>query len=189
MNHEQRFRELSEGLAASSKRGLPMIIAGVLFWLAAGLSGFLDRAIAVWVYLYGIGLIFPLGILLARLMNIDLFAKGNPLGGLAGAVGGMQILFAPVVLLVLFQLPDYMPFTVGVLTGAHFLPFAVIYGSRAYAFLSAATVAGAALTGFFAHAHTFLATPFTLTAVYAAACLWLVKENRRRGSSGAGESS
>lgn len=175
--YERQFHELSTGLASSSKRGLPMILTGVLFWLAVGLAGFLDHSITVWVYLYGIGVIFPAGLLVAKLMKIDMLVKDNPLAVLAGVVGGMQILFAPVILLVLFQLPNYIPFTVGVLTGAHFLPFAVIYRSKAYLFQSIATVAGAAVTGFFAHEHTFLVTPFTLMAVYIVTCIWLVKES------------
>jgi hypothetical protein len=177
--YEQQFQELSTGLASSSKRGLPMIFTGVLFWLVAGLAGFLDHAITVWVYLYGIGVIFPVGILVAKLMKLDMLAADNPLAVLSGVVGGMQILFAPVILLILFQLPDYIPFAVGVLTGAHFLPFAVIYKSKAYIFQSIATVAGAAFTGFVFHEITFLITPFTLMAVYIITCLWLVKENKK----------
>jgi hypothetical protein len=176
--YEQQFQELSADLASKSKRGLPMIFTGVIFWLAAGLAGFLDHEITVWVYLYGIGVIFPLGLFIAKLMKLDMLAKDNPLATLAGVVGGMQILFAPVILLVLFQAPDWIPFTVGVLTGAHFLPFAVIYKSKAYLFQSAATAAGAALTGFLAHDSTFLITPFTLMAVYIVTCLWLVQESK-----------
>lgn len=175
-SYEQTYRELSSALAVSSRRGLPMIITGTLFWLVAGLAGFLDHAITVWVYLYGIGLIFPVGILIAKAMKIDLFAGDNPLAVLAGVIGGMQILFAPLVILILFQMPDYIPFTVGVLTGAHFLPYVVIYRSKAYLFLSIGTVAVAALTGALALEHTFLITPFALTAVYLVTCLWLMRE-------------
>jgi hypothetical protein len=180
--YEQAYRELSTALAASSKRGLPMIITGCLFWLTAGLAGFLDHAITVWVYLYGIGLIFPVGILIARLMNIDLFAKDNPLAVLAGVVGAMQILFAPLVILILFRLPEFIPFAVGVLTGAHFLPYAIIYRSKAYLFLSIATVAGASLIGVLARDHTFLATPFALTAVYLVTCLRLMRETAKQSN-------
>jgi len=174
--YEPTYRELSNALAASSRRGLPMIVTGTLFWLVAGLAGFLDHAITVWVYLYGIGLIFPVGILISKAMKLDLFVKDNPLATLAGVVGGMQVLFAPLVILILFRQPDYIPFAVGVLTGAHFLPYAVIYRSKAYLFLSIATVAGAALIGSLAVEHTFLATPFALTAVYLVTCLLLMRE-------------
>jgi len=174
------YRELSTALAVSSRRGLPMIVTGTLFWLVAGLAGFLDLAITVWVYLYGIGLIFPVGILVAKAMKADLFAKDNPLAVLAGVVGGMQILFAPLVILILFRLPEYIPFAVGVLTGAHFLPYVVIYRSKAYLFLSIVTVAGAGLIGSLALEHTFLATPFTLTAVYLITCLLLMRERAKQ---------
>lgn len=176
--YEPTYRELSTALAVSSKRGLPMIFAGMLFWLVAGLAGFLDHAITVWVYLYGIGLIFPVGLLIAKAMKADLFAKDNPLAVLAGVAGAMQILFAPLVILILFRLPEYIPFAVGVLTGAHFLPYAVIYRSKAYLFLSIATVAGAGLIGSLALQYTFLATPFALAAVYLVTCLLLMRERK-----------
>jgi len=178
LRYEQPFREMSAGLSLSSARGLPMIISGVLFWLVAGLAGFLDHTITVWVYLYGIGGIFPVGLLIARLMKVDMFAKNNPLAVLSGVVGGMQILFAPVILLILFKQPEYIPFTVGVLTGAHFLPFAVIYRSKGYIFQSIATVAVAALAGFIAREYTFYVTPFTLMVVYIVTCIWLATEYR-----------
>lgn len=155
-----------------------MILTGVMFWLVAGLAGFLDHNITVWVYLYGIGMIFPIGILVSKAMKVNMLAKDNPLATLSGVVGGMQILFAPVIILVLFQAPEWIPFTVGVLTGAHFLPFVVIYRSKAYMFQSVATVLTAAFTGFFALEHTFLVTPFVLMGVYATTCLWLIQENK-----------
>lgn len=177
-HHERQFGELSAALASSSKRGLPMILTGVLFWLVAGAAGFLDHTVTVWVYLYGIGVIFPVGLLVAKGMKLDMTAKGNPLGVLAGVVGGMQVLFAPIVILVLFQLPDYVPFAVGVLTGAHFLPFAVIFRSKAYVFQSVATVAVAAITGFALNDSTFLVTPFAVMIAYLVTCFWLARESK-----------
>ncbi|RKN80486.1 DUF7010 family protein [Paenibacillus ginsengarvi] len=176
---EQHYREMSKCLSASAKRGVPMITAGCLFWLAAGIAGcILPQHITVWVYIFGIGAIFPLGLAMSKLMKADMFAQGNPLGTLAGVVGAMQMLFAPVMILILFREPEWIPFTVGVLTGAHFLPFGVIYRSKAYFFLSTATVLTAAATGYFATAQSFLATPFAVLAVYAFVCVWLVKENK-----------
>jgi len=173
---ERQFGEMSANLAASTKRGLPMIATGFIFWLLAGLAGFLDHDITVWVYLYGIGLIFPAGLGVARLMKAEMFVQGNPLASLAGVIGGMQVLFAPLIVYMLFHVPDWIPPAVGVLTGAHFLPFMLIYRSRAYGFLSIATVASAALIGFAAPESVFLATPFVLMGVYGITCLLLLGE-------------
>lgn len=150
-----------------------MILTGVGFWLIAGLSAFVLDDLVVWVYLYGIGLIFPVGLLVGKLMKTDLLSTTNPLAKLAGIVGGMQILFAPLVILVLMTMPDWIPMAVGVLTGAHFLPFAVIYRSKGYLFQSIGTVLAASIIGWIFLENTFVITPFVVAAVYIVTCILL----------------
>ncbi|WP_420849674.1 DUF7010 family protein [Peribacillus tepidiphilus] len=46
----------------------------------------------------------------------------------------MQLFFAPILILVGYEQYEWVPFVVGVLTRAHFLPFMWVYDSRAYLF-------------------------------------------------------
>lgn len=91
-------------------------------------------------YLIGAGMLFPLGIFVSNLFKIDFVAKGNPLANIAGVVGGMQILFAPILILIFMEKIEWLPFFVAVLTGTHFLPFSALYNSASYIFQSVAVI-------------------------------------------------
>lgn len=169
---------LKRDLARRSWRGLPNILAGVLLWATFGVLGIIlpatpQRAL---VYLYGAGALLPLGMLIAALLRIDLFAKGNPLALLGGYLGGLQILFIPLMLGAYFTTPQLVPWYLGVLVGAHFLPFAWLYDSRAYLFGALATTAAAALTGWLLPALPFVAPPFAVAAVLLLTALLLWRE-------------
>ena len=178
--HLDSVLQAKRALARSTKRGFPVILAGLLFWLAAGGSAFfLPEEAVVWVYVFGVGVVFPLGILLARLMNIDIFAKGNPLGALAGIIGGVQILFAPIVILLVFREPQWLPFVLGVLNGAHFLPYVWVYDSKTYLFHSVAVTGVAAVTGAVYMSSAFTITPFAIAVVFAITLIGLYAESRK----------
>jgi hypothetical protein len=178
--NKMSLKELKQDLSISAQKGSPMFIAGILFWLTAGLSGtFLSKSITVWIYIFGIGIIFPLGILISKLMKVNFLATHNPLSTIAGLVGGIQIFFAPLVLMVYFNQPDWLPFTVAVLTGAHFLPFVAIYDSKTYLFQTIATVAVATICGFFFLEQSYIFIPYALIIVYFITFIGLRMETKR----------
>ncbi|MED2187123.1 DUF7010 family protein [Bacillus wiedmannii] len=133
--------EAKRDLAQRTKRGFPVIIAGILFWIVASVMGILlSEKQVVWVYLIGMGCVFPFGLMIAAILKIDMFAKGNPLGTLAGLIGGINVLNIPFVLLAYFQFPEWLPFVVAMLIGVHFIPYVWIYESKSYGLLSVTVV-------------------------------------------------
>jgi hypothetical protein len=171
------FKELSMELSAEAGKGYPMFIAGIIFWLMMGVGGlFVPQQIMVWVYLFGIGLVLPLGILVSKVVHVNFLATHNPLSTIGGLVGGIQIFFAPIIILIAYQQPDWIPFVVGVLTGAHFLPYAAIYQSKGYIFQTVATVLAASVIGFGWMDQAYLRIPFSLIIVYSITLVWLMKE-------------
>jgi hypothetical protein len=171
------FEELSMELSAEAGKGYPMFIAGIIFWLMMGVGGlFVPQQIMVWVYLFGIGLVLPLGILVSKVVHVNFLATHNPLSTIGGLVGGIQICFAPIIILIAYQQPDWIPFVVGVLTGAHFLPYAAIYQSKGYIFQTVATVLAASVIGFGWMDQAYLLIPFSLIIVYSITLVWLMKE-------------
>ncbi len=169
--------EARESLALSTRRGVPLILSGILFWTIAGIFGsFLPEKMVLWVYIFGVGLVFPVGILLSLAMKIDIFAKGNPLGALAGILGGMQILFAPIIIMLFFKEPSWVPFALGVLNGAHFLPYSWVYGSKTYIFQSVATTVVSTLSGLLFINDSFTVTPFSIVVVFIISAGCLLKE-------------
>jgi hypothetical protein len=173
-------KEARHTLSLSTKRGLPLILAGLLFWLVAGLSGFiLPEKVVVWVYIFGVGVVFPLGILIAAILKIDIFAKGNPLGLLSGTIGGMQILFGPIIIMLYFESPQWIPFALGVLNGAHFLPYAWIYNSKTYLIHSIMTTVVAAGVGVAFLGSTFIVTPLAIAVIFVICIFGLLSESKR----------
>ncbi|MCY9669720.1 hypothetical protein M5X11_33220 [Paenibacillus alginolyticus] len=170
-------QDAKKNLALSTKRGIPLIISGILFWILAGVCGSLfPQSMVLWVYIFGVGLVFPIGILIAKIMKIDIIAKGNPLGNLAATIGSMQILFAPIIITLYFHEPAWIPFVLGVLNGAHFLPYVWVYNSKTYLLLSLATVVVATVIGLGFLKETFLSTPFCIAAIYLVSAFGLRKE-------------
>lgn len=169
---------MKRDLARRSWRGLPNIMAAVGLWIAFGALGIAlpDTPQRALIYLFGAGLLLPLGMLIAALLRIDLFARGNPLALLGGYLGGLQILFIPLMVGAYLATPQFVPWYLGVLVGAHFLPFAWLYDSRAYLLGSIGTASAAALTGWLLPAMTYVATPFAVAAALLLTALLLWRE-------------
>ncbi|RDW15110.1 DUF7010 family protein [Oceanobacillus chungangensis] len=169
--------EMQYDLINKTRRGLPMIIIGVVFWFIVGLLSFFEMHIKLHGLLVfiGISIIFPLGILLSKIMKIDMVAKDNPLSALAGMLGAMQLFFTPLLMVIFVDEPQLLPFYVGILTGAHFFPFAWVYKSKAYIFQTVAIIAIATIFGFVLTEHLFTIFPFVMSGVYFVTSVWLTK--------------
>jgi hypothetical protein len=173
------FEQLRLDLSTEAGKGYPMFIAGIVFWLSMGIAGlFFSEKIMVWMYVFGMGLVLPLGILISKFLRVNFLATHNPLSSIGGLVGGVQIFFAPLVILVAYQQPDWMPFIVGVLTGAHFLPYVAIYKSKAYLFQTLATVLTVSAIGFALMESAYLMIPFALIIVYGITLVLLINETK-----------
>ena len=173
--------ELKDDLIRSARKGYPVFMAGALYWLAMGTLGFfLEGQTLALCYLLGVGGIFPLGLLLGRLLKADLTSK-NPLGALGGIVGGIQAFFLPLWIVVYLERPELVPFAIGLLAGSHFLPYTWIYRSRTYLFLPFAMAAASFFLGYVFDRLAFSALPFAMAVIYLAAAAGLAAESRRAG--------
>jgi hypothetical protein len=171
---------IKRDLAVRTMRGLPMILAGCVLWLGFSIAGLLIPA-GQWqslIYLFGAGLLLPGGLAIGALIKVDLFAKGNPLGTLVGYLGGLQILFIPLMIASHFLMPEVVPWFLAILVGAHFLPFSWVYESRAYLFCSLGLVLAGALTGFMFSASSFIVAPSLATLVLIGTAFGLWREHR-----------
>jgi len=141
--------ELRAHLARATGRGVSALGAGVGLWTVFAAVGALvpDATIRALVIVFGSGLLFPLSMLVARMLQLDYFAKGNPLGPLAGIVGAVQVLFIPLMVGATFTTPDAVPWYLAVLVGAHLLPYAWLYFSRTYLVTAIAIPVAAGVVG------------------------------------------
>jgi hypothetical protein len=111
---------------------LAMPIAGTIAWTAIGISGmFLPTNLAAWAVFIGTGMIFSIGLVVARFTGEDLLGKerpGNPFDALFMRTIVMSwLVFA--IAIPFFRLePTSLPLTIGILAGLMWLPFGWIIG-------------------------------------------------------------
>jgi hypothetical protein len=178
------FSAARRDLWARTGGGLAFILAGTLLWTGLGIVGLtrVDPRSAALAYVWATGLVFPLALLLGRVLGHDVLTRANPLGMLGASLSGLQALFFPVLLWAYLHQPPVVPWFLGALTGAHFLPFGWLYGSRAYVVGAGLAVAVAAGTGFAFPTLTFVLTPFAMAAVFGLTALLVIHQTRRAAS-------
>ena len=76
-----------QGFSAITKKGIGLPIAGTVFWIAASWVFYLvPFKLGGMVVMVATGLVFPLGILVSRLLKGDVMAKQPPLSDLGGSL-------------------------------------------------------------------------------------------------------
>lgn len=108
-------------------RSLALPLAGAIVWAVIGVASlFLSPRIATFVLIIGTGAIFPVGILLARLLHEKLLRNSNPLATLMALCVLMVNLLWAVHLTLLFEAPTLVPLTLGIGLGLHWIVFSWI---------------------------------------------------------------
>lgn len=135
-------------LARLTRRGIGATVAGIFFWaVVAALATWSELPVRTqaWAMLGAAILVYPVGYLVNRAMGGDLLARGHPLGGLVRTLAATEGLGWAVTAVFALLAPALVPFAMAAMAGAHFLPFAWLYRSPAYAVLGVASVTGAAI--------------------------------------------
>jgi hypothetical protein len=115
-------------LEFSRSRFLAMPIAGTIAWSIIGIaSSFVPVELAAWILFIGTGMIFALGLLIARFLGEDLISKTqNEFDRLFFITVQMSwLVFAIAIPFFLIE-PTSLPLSVGILAGLMWLPFSWI---------------------------------------------------------------
>lgn len=113
---------------------------------------------------------------MVKIVGVNLLSNANPLGTLGGIVAAPQAFYIPVFIIVYMNIPEYIPFTVGLLAGSHFLPYMWIYKSKAYLFITLGTCFSALIFGGFFVDHAFTLVPLAISILYGMGVLLILKE-------------
>lgn len=105
---------------------------------------------------------------------------GDGLGTLGGLIAATQVFYLPVFIAVYQFQPSLLPLTIGLLGGAHFLPYAWLYNSRGYLFVALATGLSALILGGPFMASSLTLVPLAIALTYALGTLWILRENRKQ---------
>jgi len=121
--------------------GTGMVVSGLL-WLGCGVVAISagPRA-AMLANFFGGMFIFPVALLVERLLGRrGLLSQGNPLGDLARESAFMMVVCIPLAFVAAMVRPELFFPAMLVLVGAHYWPFATLYGMRLYWALGAVMI-------------------------------------------------
>ena len=138
------LNEARRDVSASSAGGAPFLIAFGLTLLACALLSFvLSRSTAALLVMFQGGVALPAAFALERLMGRKRMDAANPLRPLSIQLAMSQVVALPVVILAYSLNPGAVPLAMAAVGGGHFLPYAWLQQTRAYAVLAVAVSIGA----------------------------------------------
>lgn len=124
--------------AVQQKKGLPFIMAFSVLWAIMLIAFLTDLDIAAknWIAMCCSALLMPVGMVFGKIIKVNIFSKEAPLSSLSIVAALNQLLYLPIVLWVMYAVPDKMIMVYAMVVGAHFLTYYWIYFSPTYFYAS-----------------------------------------------------
>lgn len=174
-------------------RFLAMPIAGAMAWTAIGIAGaLLPLVYAVWALFIGTGLIFYLGLLVARFTGEDLLGKQRQ-GNFFDRIFMLSVVMAVMVYAIAIPFfliePTSLPLSVGILTGLMWVPLSGLL-QHWIGLFHAFSRTGAVLAAWYIFPDDrFVVIPAAIVAIYGVTILVLAgrgRPSRQAWAGGAG---
>jgi hypothetical protein len=119
--------QLRSDFERKTNRAMSMPIAGLVIWALIGaLSLVLSYRNALVAMFAATGAIFPLAVMIAKLRREELTSSANPLAKLMGMCILMVNLLWAVHLPLYFGAPDFVPLSLGIALGLHWIVYSWI---------------------------------------------------------------
>jgi len=126
--------EIKNDLSINSKNGIPFLLAATIVWTIITLIFIQPFEIYQKnIYmLFSTGLMFPLAIVIAKIIKADWKSDDSPIGDLGLYLNLAQLMYFPIIFWAFAKNPHEMIVFFAVITGAHFFPFGWFYNTKAY---------------------------------------------------------
>ena len=143
-NTQQRMQMMKEidelrlDCALKQKRGLHIILASIIIWLAIAIIHFSSIPILkknLFTFVCA-AVLLPLSYFVSKLIKVDFQNKGNPLTELGILFSVNQALYLLIAMWIYPTIPEKMLMILAIIFGAHLLPYSWLYRSRVYFTLS-----------------------------------------------------
>lgn len=124
--------------AKKQKRGLHIILASIIIWIAVlivQLSNFPILTKNLFVFCCTAPLL-PISYFISLLIKVDFQNKGNPLTNLGILFSVNQMLYLLIAMWIYPTVPDKMLMVIAIIFGAHLMPYSWLYKSKVYLVLS-----------------------------------------------------
>jgi hypothetical protein len=138
------LRAALDEVSARSSGGAPFLFAFAGSLLICAVLGFvLPLETAALILMFQGNVALPVALFLERRMGTRRMAKDNPLRPLSVQLALSQVLALPAAFLAYSYHPALVPAALAAIVGCHFLPYAWLQRTRAYAVLAVAVSIGA----------------------------------------------
>ena len=132
------LEEMRVDCASRQKKGLHFILASVIIWTAVFLVHLtslpmLTKNLLTFCFTAPL---MPLAYMISKFIHVDFTNKGNPLTNLGLLFSLNQLLYLLIAMWVYPTVPEKMVMVLGMIFGAHLLPYGWLYKSRSYMVLS-----------------------------------------------------
>lgn len=171
MSTKQDFAALRLELSVKAKNGLDFILAASLVWAAIAFVWALPLPAARQAFItFFVGaLTLPLAWLFSQVLGTTWTLPHNPLQPLGLWLNFAQLFYFPVLLFIYGQHPAYFIMTYGIITGAHFFPYAWFYDAWPFAPMAGVISVGCLLIG----VRTAVSVPYAVPVFMVGALLLL----------------
>ncbi|MDU0371395.1 DUF7010 family protein [Hymenobacter endophyticus] len=177
----QQFDLLRLELATKAKSGLDFILAASVVWAAITLIWFtaLPAPTKGFITFFLGALTLPLAWVLSKLLRTTWALPHNPLQPLGLVLNFAQLFYFPFLIFMYMRYPQHFIMTYGIITGAHFFPYAWLYRATPYALAAGFISVGSLVLGMrLAPEHLYLIPAFLTAALLLLAGLLLVAHRR-----------
>ncbi|MBA2875577.1 DUF7010 family protein [Thermaerobacillus caldiproteolyticus] len=126
--------EVRNELSVRGKNGISFLLAATIIWAIITVIflqpfGIKEKNVFM---LYSTGLMFPLAIIISKMIKADWKANDNPLSKLGLYLNLAQIMYFPIIFWAFVKSPNNMVLFFAVITGAHFFPYGWLYNTKVY---------------------------------------------------------
>lgn len=130
--------ELRNDCAIKQKKGLHIILASVLIWIAVLCVHLTNLPILTKNLLTFCctAPLMPLSFLISKIIKVDFQNKSNPLNKLGLLFSANQMLYLLIAMWVYPTVPEKMLMVISMIFGAHLMPYSWLYKSKSYFILS-----------------------------------------------------
>ena len=144
------LNELKKDAQVSQKKGLPFIMASVLIWSMILFVQYMDLGqVTKNFYTFMCSCyLMPFAFMFSKMLKVNIFERTkNPINKLGFLCTINQMLYLIIVMWAYSKSPESMLMLYAIVFGAHLLPFAWVYDSKAYYLMSFLETIGALVTG------------------------------------------
>ncbi|MGT2910186.1 DUF7010 family protein [Streptococcus cameli] len=132
------LEELRNDCAIKQKKGLHIILASVVIWIAVLCVHLTNLPILTKNLLTFCctAPLMPLSFLISKIIKVDFQNKSNPLNKLGLLFSANQMLYLLIAMWVYPTVPEKMLMVISMIFGAHLMPYSWLYKSKSYFILS-----------------------------------------------------